>query len=53
MFRIRETREVERKFDTYLRNDKDEKETLSVADADRVLELANARAFWDEFFEKM
>ena len=52
MFRIRETREVERKFDAYLRNDKDKEETLNVADADRVLELANAMAFIDGLFDK-
>ncbi len=45
MFRIRETREVERKFDTYLRNDKEDKETFTVADADHILEMAIAECF--------
>jgi len=48
MFTIRETREVERKFDAYLRNDKDEKETFTVADADRILEMAIAECFGGE-----
>lgn len=50
MFRIRETREVERKFDTYLRNDKDEKEKkiLSGAELDRLIEMANSMVFAEE-----